>query len=225
MSTVKPLLEAGQRLDRATFHALYEQMPEHVKAELIGGVVYMASPLGLPHGEMTSTVVAWLANYRFRTPGVREADNATMILDDRSEPQPDVVLRILPDSGGSSRREVNYLAGAPELVIEISVSSLATDLGPKLEDYRRVGVQEYVVIVPAPLPCVIWHVRRGDDLIEKRPDPDGLFRSEVFPGLWLDPIGLLDEDADRLIAALALGLATPEHAAFVARLAATRGQV
>lgn len=51
------------------------------------------------------------------------------------------------------------------------------------------------------------------------PGPDGIFRSEVFPGLWLDPKALFDDDLDRLIAVVDQGIATPEHAAFVARLA------
>ena len=43
-------------------------------------------------------------------------------------------------------------------------------------------------------------------------------RSEVFPGLWLDPRALLTQDWPRLLAVLGQGLASPEHAAFVARL-------
>ena len=50
------------------------------------------------------------------------------------------------------------------------------------------------------------------------PEPDGVYRSEVFPGLWFDPVAFFAEDMDALIATLERGLATPEHAAFVARL-------
>ena len=51
---------------------------------------------------------------------------------------------------------------------------------------------------------------------------DGLYRSIVFPGLWLDPIALLRNDTRRLRAVADVGCATPEHAAFVARLAGPR---
>jgi hypothetical protein len=47
-----------------------------------------------------------------------------------------------------------------------------------------------------------------------------MYRSQVFPGLWLDPHALFDDDSERLFATLDRGLATPEHAAFVADLAA-----
>jgi hypothetical protein len=55
------------------------------------------------------------------------------------------------------------------------------------------------------------------------PDADGLYRSRVFPGLWLDPAALLERNTRRLRAVLDQGLATREHAAFVARLTAVRG--
>ncbi len=43
-------LYSGDRMSRAEFHPLYKQMPEDFKAELIGGTVYVASPLKLKHG-------------------------------------------------------------------------------------------------------------------------------------------------------------------------------
>jgi hypothetical protein len=52
-----------------------------------------------------------------------------------------------------------------------------------------------------------------------RPGPDGIYRSKIFPGLWLDPQALFADDLDRLIEVLEQGLATPEHEAFVAKLA------
>jgi Uma2 family endonuclease len=222
MSTVKPPLVAGQRLRRAEFHERYEAMPEGVKVELIGGVVHMPSPVGRRHGEMTSTVGTGLGLYRFRTPGVRGADNATTALDDLGEPQPDVQLRILPEYGGQSRDLGTYIGGAPELIVEVADTSLGTDLGDKLADYERAGVLEYVVVALDP-DEVLWHARRGDQLVQVPPGPDGVYRSEAFPGLWLDPAALLADDPARLLAVLEQGLATPEHTAFVARLAAARG--
>ena len=52
-----------------------------------------------------------------------------------------------------------------------------------------------------------------------RRDRDGLYRSKVFPGLWLDPAALLRGDLAGVLATLDRGLASPEHAAFVAKLA------
>jgi hypothetical protein len=38
-------LENGDHLDQKTFHAQCEAMPPETRAELIGGIVYMGSPL------------------------------------------------------------------------------------------------------------------------------------------------------------------------------------
>jgi Uma2 family endonuclease len=225
MSTIErsksPPLEAGQCLDRATFHARYEAMPPDTRAELIGGVVYMPSPSSLSHGNLDSRVTYWLGHYWRWTPGVEAPSNASVLLDDRAEPQPDVLLRILPAYGGQSRDEGKYIGGAPELIVEVAVASRKIDLGPKFEDYRRAGVGEYVVAALDP-DEVRWFVRREERLEPLAPGPDGVFRSEVFPGLWLDPGALLNGDMGRLVATLDQGLATPEHAEFVARLAAPR---
>ena len=48
------------------------------------------------------------------------------------------------------------------------------------------------------------------------PGPDGVFRSEVFPGLWLDAGAMIRGDRRAVNAILRQGLASPEHAAFVA---------
>src|SRR5215218_3185359 len=95
-----PPLESGDRLDQKTFHERYEAMPEGFRAELIGGVVYMPSPLKRPHGRIHSQVIRWIGDYEDATPGVEVLDNATNILGPHSEPQPDVSLLILPECGG-----------------------------------------------------------------------------------------------------------------------------
>jgi Uma2 family endonuclease len=227
MSTIErqkaPPLEAGQRLDRATFHARYEAMPPETRAELIGGVVYMPSPLTIRHGDFDCLVSTWLTLYRRATPGVHASSNATVQLDGQGEPQPDSLLRIRPERGGQSRTEGGYIAGAPELVAEVAVTSRKIDLGPKFEDYQRAGVLEYVVIAIDPRE-IHWFIRREHRLEPLSPGTDGVFRSEIFPGLWLNPAALFTDDVDLLIATLDQGLATPEHADFVARLAARGGE-
>ena len=45
-----PPLHNGDRLTQAEFHRRYEAYPEDVKFELVGGIVYMTSPLRRPHG-------------------------------------------------------------------------------------------------------------------------------------------------------------------------------
>jgi Uma2 family endonuclease len=145
------------------------------------------------------------------------------MLDGRGETQPDGQLRIPQELGGQTRIEDGYIVGAPELVIEIARSSRYYDLGEKKGDYERAGVREYLVIELDP-DRIHWFIRRGDRFEDLLPGPDGIYRSEIFPGLWLDSKALFAEDLDRLVEVLEQGLATPEHAAFVARLARARAK-
>jgi Uma2 family endonuclease len=215
---VIPPLVDGERLDRRTFHERYEAMPPETRAELIGGVVMM-SPLRSDHGDFTRRLSGWLLYYQSGKHGITGGDNATTFLDDDSESQPDLHLRIRPEFGGQTRIEDGYIAGPPELIVEVARSSKPTDLGPKFADYERAGVLEYVVVALDP-DEVHWFVRRGNQLVPHPTGSDGVFRSEVFPGLWLDPKALFAEDVEALLAVLERGKATPEHAAFVAALAA-----
>jgi hypothetical protein len=50
------------------------------------------------------------------------------------------------------------------------------------------------------------------------PDTGGMIRSRAFPGLWLDVNALLVMDAPKVMEGLRAGLASPEHAEFIAKL-------
>jgi hypothetical protein len=66
--------------------------------------------------------------------------------------------------------------------------------------------------------AVRWHVlvRRRYQLLS--PDRDGLLRSRVFPGLWLDSKALLEGNPQQVLARLQDGLNSSEHKRFVAKL-------
>jgi hypothetical protein len=219
--SVPPLVE-GQRLRQAEFHARYEAMPPGTRAELIGGVVYMPSPVTPGHGDAHVPILVWLHHYSVATPGLQVLDNTSTALDDLGELQPDAQLRVRSDYGGRTRSTPKLIAGAPELIAEVSKTTRYVDLGPKLQDYERAGVLEYIVRAFDPEE-VIWHVLREGRLLRIPPGEGGLYRSEVFSGLWLDPQALIRGDWIALQKALDAGLATPEHAAFVARLAEAGG--
>ncbi|MDR5639075.1 Uma2 family endonuclease, partial [Thermosynechococcus sp. PP42] len=140
-----PPLESGDRLTRDEFERRYAAMPQLKKAELIEGIVYVASPLRYrSHGQPHLFLITWLGTYCAATPGVEAADAPTIRLDADNEPQPDAILRL--SHGGRSRITADdYIEGAPELVVEIAASSAAYDLHDKLRVYRRNGVQEYLV--------------------------------------------------------------------------------
>jgi Uma2 family endonuclease len=214
-----PPLNAGDRLSRAEFERRYHAHPEIKKAELVEGIVYMPSPARFAqHSQPHLDIVTWLGLYRSATPGVLGADNATVRLDHENVVQPDALLRLDPAWGGRSHVTVDdYLAGPPELVVEIAASSVSYDLGVKRRVYARNGVQEYLA-AQAYEQRVDWFVLREGVYEALQPDSDGILRSEVFPGLWLPVDALWEGDLAGMIAVLQQGLASAEHAALVAQL-------
>ena len=197
-------------------------MPSDVRAELIEGIVYMPSPARFPHPKAQENAVAWIWTYRQSTPGTESGDNATVILGKNCEPQPDVLLMISPDNGGSATVNQNgYVEGPPELIVEIASSTEAYDLHSKKRDYEKHGVQEYVVIALRQKKAY-WFSREGEKYVDLPAGEDGIYRSHAFPGLWLDPQAVLEDNGSRLMKVLQQGLASDEHAEFVQRLAATK---
>ncbi len=114
-----------------------------------------------------------------------------------------------------------FVCGAPELVVEVAKTTRYVDLGPKLGDYERAGVLEYVVCAIDP-DEIFWFGPERGGLVQRSISADGLYRSSVFAALWLDPQALLEGNRQRLRTALDLGCVTAEHAEFAAKLAAAR---
>ena len=215
-----PLLCNGDRMKQPEFHRRYEAYPEDVKFELVGGIVYMASPLGRPHGTYHGELGLVLWHYKAGTPGVEPADNATTILGEESEPQPDLALRVLPECGGQSCVNADdYYEGAPELIAEIAHSSRAIAMNQKRQDYQQAGVLEYMVLCVEERELHWFHFPSGRPI---RADRHGIARSRVFPGLWIHVPALIERDSARLIATVQQGLATTAHATFVKRLEKVR---
>ncbi|BAZ12519.1 hypothetical protein NIES4071_43500 [Calothrix sp. NIES-4071] len=213
-----PPLENGDRLTRQEFERRYTAMPHVKKAELIEGIVYMASPVrskahGKPHGRL----MTWLGVYEAATLGVDLNDNATVRLDADNEPQPDASLRI--ESNGTSCISIDdYIEGAPELVAEIAGSSAANDLYDKKKVYRRNGVKEYIVWQTLDNKLDWFNLQNGE-YISLEADANGIIKSQVYPGLWLDVTALLKSDMAKVLDVLQQGLNSSEHATFVQKLA------
>jgi len=184
-------LATGDHMTREEFHRAYAATPDDFRAELIGGIVYVPSPLKRQHGVHHLLLGGLFAAYAARTPGVEAADNTTVLLGEDAEPQPDLYLRLLPESGGQSR---------------------TTE-----DDYARYGVHEYLVVSLREGRLRWFDLRAGREL---EAAADGIVRLRAAPGLWVDTAALFANDHARLMTALEHGLTTPEHAEFIRRLAA-----
>jgi len=209
-------------LSRSEFERRYAAMPRNVKAELIEGVVVVASPVSVNHANSHLDIATWLGTYRSATPGTDAADNSTIRIDLRNEPQPDAALYVEPECGGRIRfTEDRWIEGAPELVAEIAASSASVDRGPKMVAYARNAVREYVVWRVYD-DAIDWFVLRDGSYFPIQASDDGILRSATFPSLWLDAAAMARRNLARVLAVLRLGLQSAEHARFVTELESRR---
>jgi Uma2 family endonuclease len=214
-----PPLESGDRLTCPEFERRYNAMPNLKKAELIEGVVFVASPLRFEaHAEPHGNLMIWLGNYKVATPGVRLGDNATVRLDLDNEPQPDAILLINTTCGGLSHLGSDgYVEGAPELVAEVAASSASKDLYDKKRAYRRNGIQEYIVWQVFEQ-TVSWFSLQNGEYVALLPNASGIIQSQVFPGLWLDVSALVTGNMQQVLAVLQKGLSSVEHEMFIQQI-------
>lgn len=195
-----PPLENGDRLTMAEFERRYEAMPELKKAELIEGVVFLASPVGLGHSRGQSIMATWLGTYAAIHPECSVHTDGSVRLDADNEFQPDVFLW-RPGAGTASEGERGLLDGPPDLVVEVASSSVSRDLFAKKHVYRRGGVREYIVWRVRD-EAVDWFELRDGEYVVRQPDPGGHIESSEFHGLRLDVTALLRGDFAAVLAAL-----------------------
>lgn len=209
-------LFTGEQMARQVFLRRLEALDDFKNAELIAGTVFMSFPLDPLLVRFGKCIAGWLWLYGWPTRGCEIGGNATWIMLD-SAPQPDLYLGILPEFGGQWRVEGQYGCGAPELVIEICYTDTEVDFGAKLDLYERAGVREYITLEIFARK-IIWRVLEGGSYRELATGSGGAYRSQTFPGLWLNPAAFWAFDTAAMKQLLQQGMASEEHAAFVQQL-------
>jgi Uma2 family endonuclease len=198
-----PRLESGDRLTRAEFHRRYEARPDIRRAELIDGVVYVASPTRYDqHDEPATMMVSWAAAYAAKHADVRSGGSATLFLGEDSEVQPDAFLFLRRSTGAAARpNDDGYIVGAPQLVVEVAASTVYYDLHTKLDLYRRSGVLEYVVwrVLDE---AIDWFRLENSEYVRVEPDENGILESTVFAGLRLPVAAMIAGDMASVFAAV-----------------------
>ncbi len=194
-----PSLENGDRMDREEFHRRYSLRPDLHRVELIEGIVYMPSPMNARHhAEPRHLIQMWLGTYAAAHPALRAHGPATTFLDTGNEPEPDALLY---DTARGIQRPDGYIAGAPDLVVEIANSSVSRDLHQKLRAYERNGVAEYIVWRTQD-GAIDWFVLEEGKYALRPAGPDGMIDSARFPGLRLDVPAALAGELAKVLASL-----------------------
>ncbi len=185
------ILENGDRLDRLEFERRYTAS-NIKKAELIEGIVYVASPLRFtPHAEPHGRIIGWLIAYQAMSSGLKVGIEPTVRLDADNEPQPDAVLFRL--GGKAQIDEDGYITGSPELIVEIAASTVSYDLHAKKRAYERNGVKEYIVWRTLDQ-AIDWFVLENGQYVELASDASGIMHSREFKGLRLNVSAILNGD-------------------------------
>jgi Uma2 family endonuclease len=207
LSKPLPIMHNGDHMKQPEFHFAYSSMPENYRAELIGGVVFEPSPVSYSHARNDNMFHDLITQYAKKSKLAEVAPNATVILSEDDEVQPDVLLRLPEELGGRSRLVGKFLEGAPELVAEIAYSSRAIDLHLKKQRYAKAGVIEYLVFCIEPKK-LHWFRLQEEKGIKR--NGDGTFCSKVFPGLWINEPALIEANSERADEILAEGLNSEE---------------
>jgi Uma2 family endonuclease len=193
------ILENGDRLNRVEFERRYTAS-NIKKAELIEGLVYVASPVRFTtHAKPHAQIVGWLGTYQAMKTELKVGIEPTVRLDADNEPQPDAVLFRL--GGNAQVDEDGYITGSPELIVEIAASTVSYDLHAKKRAYELNGVKEYLVWRTLDQ-AIDWFILENGKYVELAPDNAGIMYSREFEGLRLNVTAILNGDMSAVLKTL-----------------------
>jgi Uma2 family endonuclease len=168
-----------------TFEEFCMLVKDGQKADLIDGVIHMASPDNTNAGDLsvwlTIVVGAFVSKKKL---GKLYHSRIAFRLGDLQAPEPDLAV-VLKDRLHLVRR--GYVAGPPDLAIEIvSPDSIDRDYEKKREQYQSAKVPEYWLVDEVEQKVTLLRLAANGKYREVRPRK-GELRSEVLPGFWLRP--------------------------------------
>jgi Uma2 family endonuclease len=175
---------------------------EDTLAEWVDGEVVMTSPASKRQQTVTGFLLRILSVY----PEQRElgrvlpAPFQMKTGPDLAGREPDVLFVAEPHL---ARLKDVYLDGPADLVVEVvSPESRLRDRGEKLAEYELGGVQEYWIVDPDKRQAD-FYVLGDDGRYERRkPDAQGIYRSAVVPGFWVDEQWLWNDPPPKTLSVL-----------------------
>jgi Uma2 family endonuclease len=155
------------------------------KADLIDGVIYMASPENTEAHDLFGWLYVILRLYvRRRRLGRIFGSRVACRLDDVNAPEPDLLFVASKNLGRVKRGAVE---GSPDLAIEIvSPESVERDYDKKRRQYQRFKIPEYWIIDEDERKVTLLRLDARGKYREVAPRK-GIFHSQVIDGFWLDP--------------------------------------
>ena len=186
-----PISRRAPDSDLVTVEEFYGLVPDGQKADLIDGVIYIASPDTRRNDRLGGLIKFLLQGYaEAKELGEVYGSRFAFALSEFRAPEPDVAfVRTERLTLVGERRMV----GGPDLAVEIvSRDSRQRDYGEKKQLYAEAGVTEYWIIDPLQQRCEFHRLHAGHyELVPL--EHNRLFRSAVLEGFWLDVEWLLVE--------------------------------
>ncbi len=172
-----------EELDRLSEDEFMELAPEKPKAELIDGVMIMASPATVVHETQQLFLLKVLGFYvEAKQLGVVLGPNAPVRIAPGQIFSPDVMFIAAERRSNVTDKEIR---GAPDFVAEFLPASTARyDRGRKREVYEQAGLGELWLIDPYGPVGSRFYQRRDDRLIEIDP-LNNQINSVAIPGFFL----------------------------------------
>jgi Uma2 family endonuclease len=155
------------------------------KADLIDGVIYMASPDNTDANDLNGWFLVLMRTYaRRKGLGKVYVSRVAFRLDDKNGPEPDIAFVRKVRLHLVKRGRVE---GAPDLAVEIvSPDSIERDYGKKRDQYERFGVREYWIVDELKEEVTLLRLQANGRYREVRPKK-GVLYSETLPGFYLRP--------------------------------------
>ena len=209
---------AGDRLTRAEFERRYSAMPKSRKQNLLKGSFICRRPLLTTTPARISISSRCWASIALRRPGCKAATTERYVSTwktNLSRTPFFASCRSAADSrarrrvrGRCARTDCRDLGQQRQLRSARQASRVPAEWRVRVHGMASLGLGHRLV-------CV-----REDRFERLLPTAEGHYRSEVFPGLWLNAAALLRGDVAQVLAVLQQGIASSEHAALVVRLRA-----
>lgn len=198
-------MKSRERVGTFTYDDFCALVQEDQKADLLDGVIYMASP----ENTDANKLFMWLGGLIHDFVEVRElgevyGSRVACRLDDRNAPEPDILF-ISNDRLDAVQR--GGIDGPADLAMEIvSPDSVDRDYKKKRAKYEKAGFREYWIIDEELKEVTLLRLDNRGRYREIKPRK-GMLHSQVIPGFWIRINWLWQETRPRKTAALAEVLA------------------
>ena len=170
---------------RMSWEEFLRSWPDDVRAEWVDGEVILMSPSNIYHQRILSFLNELLTAFvRAHQLGEIVLPPFLMHLPTRPSGREPDLLFIATEH--ADRLRETYVDGPADLAVEIvSPDSGARDRGEKFFEYEAAGIPEYWLIDPRRKEASFY--QRGEDGVYYLGplDADGIYRSKVLPGFWL----------------------------------------